>query len=115
MTEMDRHIAYAPLVSALSQRSAELAVREGAAEVGIRHVLQSLFFRPLTPALERHLLRAAAIAEDEASATVTDLHALLAILEDDFLASTVIAEAGDLEVVRSNIRRAVRELPKDQS
>jgi hypothetical protein len=101
-----------PLENRLAARAAQLARRDGSTEIRVRHLFQALTFRPMTPALEEHLLKAAAIADDEGSNTISDIHALLAILESDCLATGVVAAVGTLEPILAELRMTLRDLPR---
>ena len=101
-----------PLEKRLAARAAQLAQKDESTEIRLGHLFQALMFRPMTPALEENLLQAAAIAEDEGSNTISDVHALLAILESDGLATSVVAAVARLEPILAELRAALRHLPR---
>lgn len=95
-------------VSAVLGRAAELAQRDGVPEIQVRHVLRGLLMRPVTPALEQHLHRAASIADDANSSAISDLHVVLAIAEDDVnLATQVLSQRLDISTLIQELRLQV--------
>ncbi len=97
-----------PLLSALLARAAELARRDSAPEIQLRHALRGLLMRPVTPALEQHLYRAAAIADDANSSAISDLHFLLAIAEDDVnLATQILSQRLEVSALIQELRSQV--------
>jgi hypothetical protein len=97
-----------PQVMAILQRAQEIARREESAQLRLGHVLRGYLFRPITPALEHHLLRAAALAEDANSSAISNVHFLEALIEDkDDSATQILSRHTDLSVLLSDIRREV--------
>ena len=103
----------APLESRLVRRAAEFARRDQSDEIRLSHLLQALVGRPITPALEQHLLRAAETAEDDGYSTVTDTHLLLAVLDSDCLARSVVAAVTSVESLVTELRATLNELSKE--
>jgi ATP-dependent Clp protease ATP-binding subunit ClpA len=91
---------------AILQRAQEIARREESAQLRLGHVLRGYLFR--RPALEHHLLRAAALAEDANSSAISNVHFLEAIIEDkDDSATQILSRHTDLSALLSDIRREV--------
>lgn len=105
---MRASITIDPLVTALLDRAGELAGREGSASIGLGHVLRAVFSRPITPALLHHLHRGSALADDAASSAVSDVHLLLAIVNDD---STIgfqsLARHADITALQQDLQLQV--------
>ena len=94
-------------VMSILHRAQEIARREESNELRLRHILHAYLFRPITPALEQHLLRAAAIAEDANSSAVSDLHLLQSILEDaDNSVTQILRRHTDLPSLLSEVHRS---------
>lgn len=109
MAEDPIYLRVQPAVTSLLNRAAELAVREEVSEIMLRHVLRAMLFRPVTPALEQHLLRAAAVAEDANSSAVCDLHLLLAVSEDtESLGCQVLLHYADQAALLDQLKMQVR-------
>jgi hypothetical protein len=99
----------APEALALVERAAALAAREGRSMVEVRHLLEGLFFRPVTASLVQHLLQAAAVAQDHDSEVIGDLHLLLAVMADaNCLVNHVVSRVVDRSAVEQALRDQLR-------
>lgn len=108
MADPESHIRLDPAVVRLINRSAELASRDRATSVTLRHVLWAMLRMPATPALEQHLFRAAELAEDAANSAVGDLQLLLAIVEDDLsMGHQVLTHFADGAALQAALRLQV--------